>query len=585
MHSLRQERILHGISQDLLEPLQSSNHRTSIGGTSPILPKSSGIGFRRVTSNDSTLSSNSSSAFPFDLQLSTSPHGSRRGTLPATLPGRTGSDPHKKSPRLSIPLLLSPADSAFENWSTSSKRSSLAPCWSRTASLNTLLERNGDHSDPTTYGRNMHCLNVTLVDVATQTDSIQPHPLSHPSKIIEDSDSNTDDEEYLPLSLCSPVNPLESPTDHVRKMGQHRRVRSNPTNITNTYILDTNSPDLMTPFQNDSIQEESTKCEPSTSTCPLQSVSLSSDEGSMCSSFSEQTTKECHSSSSLMTEIIKELSKKDDDITQKFQLFNGQSGYLEHRDMNETKRQRSLSLHSNFRFYNNLEKRLNTRRSAIQLTNILESNDEEDDESNENDTSSSYFLRNSKLRRSKSTYELSFNHRRTFLKHPSPLTTHMMRRSNEHIFIQPEKNDVMASPVLPSAFEHKFESSGEEENTNDKQAKKNSLKLPIKEENMSTQEKSSWFSRRSKRAVGLSPIQSKRSLFGLIRGKALSMETGMNEPTSPTMATTPIKITPQCGTPPASFTKRHRLSLSSHQQRPRKMYVIASDNNLQLDRN
>ena len=545
------------------------------------------------------MSSNSSSAFPFDLQLSTSPHGSRRGTLPATLPGRTGSDPHKKSPRLSTPFLLSPADSAFENWSASSKRSSLAPCWSRTASLNTLLEKHGDHSDTTIYERNTRCLNVTLVDVATQTDPIQPHPLSHPSKIIVDSDSNSDDEDYLPLSLCSPVNPLESPRDHVRKTGQHRRVRSNPTNIafnTNTYILDTNSPDLATPFQNDSIQEESIKYDPSTSTCPLQSVSLSSNEGSMGSSFSEQTTEGSHSSSSLMTEIIKELSKNDNDIKKKLQLFNGQSSYMEHTDKTETRRQRSLSLHSNFHFYSNLEKRLNTRRSAIQLTNILESKDEESDEHNESNTNSSYFLRNSKLRRSKSSFELSFNHRRTFLKHPSPLTTHMMRRSNEHIFLQPEKHDVRTSPVLPSAFEHKFESSGEEENTKDKQAKKDSLKLPIKEENTANQEKSSWFSRRSKRAdgispiqskrslLGLSPIQSKRSLLGLIRGKAVSMETGMNDPTSTRMVTTPSETT-QDGIPSVQFTRRHKLSLSPHQQRPRIMYVIASDNNLQLDRN
>jgi pleckstrin domain-containing family G protein 5 len=375
---LRQERILHGISMENMLPDSEQKHSA---GPSPILA-AAGIGFRRVASNDSTLSSSSCSAFPFEMSFLVSPR-ERRKTLPVNrnfldTPNRNYRSNSVKSVNFNSTSanLTSPPDN--------SQNYSLTPPLRKTSSRQRTALRQ-------------------FVDTGTQTTE-------HPDKELSDEDSD--------VSLPSPTNtsPVERhsppPQGIIKK---HKRNKSHPTNITfsTSYILDTMG-DLDTPNEDSDYPAR------------YNSFSSSSDRSSF--SFSDCDTSYGHGggNSSLMNEIIDELCKTKSDLCQQFEKeeekIDQPADHQNELFLAPVTRQRSKSL------YSNQGNRLNMRRSAIHLSNILESFDENDDMMG-NYNMSLFFNRNNRLRRSRSSFELSF-HRK--IKPPSPLVNHF-RRSTEQI--------------------------------------------------------------------------------------------------------------------------------------------------------
>lgn len=517
LQSLRQERTLHGVSQDLsLDPPDSR----LASAVSPLL--SAGTGFHRVNSNDSTLSSNSSNTFLFDGQM-VSPRPGRRDTIPCH-----GFTESKRSFRRN-------SANPCHSLSTSLSFGFPPPMWQRTSSLNALPERKKSDSARRASHSHLKLRQSNSVSdyndvrrsnsgpqmadsfgTLTESKGNKPNdfadacPMLEKAAPLQESDSNTDDEEYS--TSTSPINPptwgsnLDTPGITVRR---HRRNNSQPNS---TYVIDTSTPDLSRHDERDD----------SMYTVPVNGVAGS--EGK---------------EDSLMGEIIKELSKTD----------SGNSKKLQH-DFEETydsfdanfkmQRKRSMSLHSSM---GGLEKRFNTRRKAIhQLDNIFETTDETESDSKLQEMSmeATYFARNTKLRRSKSSFELSF-HRR--LKPPSPLITHMQRSfekesSDDYSHSHAKLSSHISTPILPSY-----------------QLKKEPKTVPEPAQTVKGTKQKKEKKSPEKRRYGLSffkkdrsssPTENRWGFKGLRRAMTMSVDTGLNrtgitpsdEPTSPAKQST-----------------------------------------------
>ena len=531
-------------------------------------------GFRRVVSNDSTLSSNSSSAFPFDLQIVPSPKEKRRETLPA----RTASEPYKKFRSNSITCTrLNSTTSTSNPFSPESTEvnsaflhpSSSSNMWRRTSSFNTLTEK---ESARTNYRQHTHSsINIcetTMVDAATQTEDELYHRRRRPklakaAQVSQESYYTDSDDESLQSPPHDDTSPVENCDPHIHSIiKRHKRAHSNPLSIkfNTSYILDTDTAELDDTAEE--VYHTHTQKKNSVSSCGESTLSSFSEQGQLMEEGCS------NGSSSLMSEIIKELSKTDSDVSKKlkdFEMEQRETGdiFVDVENSFEKKRQRSMSLYSNF---GSLEKRFNMRRSAIQLTNILESTDED---SNSTTFTTPHFLRNTKLRRSKSTFELSFNRR---MKPPSPLTTHM-KRSSEKI---PDICLQVSTPLSSKSksfdnfserhsitLDNTSHNNNEEDDTFDSNEERK--KLP----------RTRWlFPRRSKQ---ISPTHNKWSLF---KNKAISMESGINNPEYDMPPVKYPSITNSKSFSASSIKSKpilKKLSLSSSR---RIMFVVASDSKL-----
>lgn len=562
LQSLRHERILHGVSQDIFIPETSEPK----GRTAS--PQFSNVEFRHTGSNDSVLRSNSYSEFPFDVK--SSPCTGRRGTIPCYGCPETRKSFRRNSVNPSVSPLLSPA------WLATSP-----PVWQRTASLNALPGKNysklvqiephkvqtatiSDYTD----NHKGTCLNTlafertgssslcneVVVAHTTQPLSSECFPIMlEPAIPIHESDSNTDDEEYLPT--ISPVNSVFSPPFDETvgpTLRHHRRHKSQPTN---TYVINTVTPDSTTPTRQ-------SECDDS-AYYGIQMVS-----GNSLSEHEEVTIP--NKDTSLMNEIINELSKSNSEASRKFQDF---SESQDSQDIPENsfqqQRQRSMSLHSHI---GSLEKRFHTRRKAIQLDNIFESTDEENDTKYGKTSDSTYFVRNTKLRRSKSSFELSF-HRR--LKPPSPLITHM-KRSREKISDRPFLHPQTSSPILTLANRKSSVPSSEEGSTEETSHKLVNERIKKTsagdiERKTSLEKKKHSFKTFFKKGKSISPTHGKWGFKGLRRAMAVSMETGLDH-TGITEADVMEQPSPphrHGNKPPSSRLRKHSSKV---------MLVVASGN-------
>ena len=523
MSSLREERTLNGISQD-------NDHRLSVQSCrSPIL--SSSVGFRRVASNESVLSSTSSSAFPYDIQDPLPKQGRRNTVSTNTLPGRTTSEPQNKGSRHRSSFSNLPSDSHVPLSLSASCSPYVTPKWQRTLSLNTLLGQQSEHIHSNNSKPKKLSFQITLKDVATQTEPLDDDPqLCFPMESI-DFDTDTDEEECTLPMVHSPNHSNEDMTPTTVNI-RHRRALSNPNmNIINTYMLDT-----------ENVQTTMSEEHYDTSSNQSQSETCSSSTGSPHSPVGIHSCSLVDQEGSLMSDIVVALTKVDPDITSV--LGNGEC-----LNNSESKRQRSMSLAPDFRFGNfGGDSRHKHRRNPFQLNRITES-----DENLDEGTSSSSFLRNSNLRRSKSSLELSFNQRKSHLQPPSPLTTHI-RRSEEHLHVPASpvlKSSIIRtrdqhSPTLPLSRMVLFEEEEKkqenvwqkeigrekEETKDDKQSVKlvkkrhsNERKYFKRKDGVANHVEEEEKSKSNKKD---GTAKSKRALFSRFHGKAISMESGIN---------------------------------------------------------
>ena len=525
MSSLREERTLNGISHD-------NDHRLSVQSCgSPVL--SSSVGLRRVASNESVLSSTSSSAFPYDIQDPLPKQGRRSTVSMNTLPGRTTSEPQNKGSRDRSSFSNLHSDSHVPLSSSASCSPYITPKWQRTLSLNTLLGQQSEHIHSNNSRPKKLSFQITLKDVATQTEPLDDDPrLCFPMESI-DYDTDTDEEECKLPMVHSPNHSNEDMTPTTVNI-RHRRALSNPNiNIINTYMLDTENVQTTTSEEHyDTLSNQS------------QSETCSSSTGSPRSPVGIHSCSLVDQEGSLMSDIVVALTKVDPDITSV--LGNGEC-----LNDSESKRQRSMSLAPDFRFGNfGGDSRHKHRRNPFQLNRITES-----DENLDEGTSSSSFLRNSNLRRSKSSLELSFNQRKPHLHPPSPLTTNI-RRSEERLYVPASpvlKSSILRtrdqhSPTLPLSRMVLLGSSFEEEEKKQENVWQREIgreKEETKDDKQNVKLVKKRHSKERKRKDGVAndveeeeksksnkkdgTAKSKRSLFSLFHGKAMSMESGIND--------------------------------------------------------
>ena len=479
-----------------------------------------------------------------------SPRPGRRGTIPSH-----GFTESKRSFRRNS---ANPSHSL----STSLSFGITPPMWQRTSSLNALPERK--MSDSARRASHSHlklrqsnsvsdynCVQRSSSDpqradslgTLTQSKGSKPNDFADACPVLEnaaplqESDSNTDDEEYS--SSTSPTNPpnwssnADTPGITIRR---HRRNKSQPNSM---YVIDTSTPDLSRHNERDE----------SMYTVPVNGAT--GGEGKLPAQLTED---------SLMSEIIKELSKTDSGSSKKLQ-HDFEETYDSFDTNFKMQRKRSMSLHSSI---GGLEKRFHTRRKAIhQLDNIFETTDEDGDSKlQEISMDSTYFARNTKLRRSKSSFELSF-HRR--LKPPSPLITHMQRsfeKESSEDYSHTKLSSHISTPILPS---HQLkrepipvqETAQAMEGTKRKKEKKHSEKkrygLPF-----------------FKRERSSSPTESKWGFKGLRRAMTMSVDTGLNR----------TGITAGSTDGPTSPAKKSTSSSKKATRRnsPKIMIVVRSEN-------
>lgn len=386
-----------------------------------------------------------------------SPRIGRRGTIPC----HGYSETKKRFRRNSANPCQSPHSL------TTSLSFTNTPIWQRTASLNALPERKGSDSSksprPHLKLRPSNSVCDDRIESIVQRSVSDPHrassfnslsqskankstdfinsdccPMLESAAPLQESDSNTDDEEYC--SSTSPVNPTVTSSLPVWSQSEdsgapptirrHRRNKSQPSNV---YVIDTSTPDLSRHDERDD----------SLYTVPVSGSSVFGGERKAAPSPTDND--------SLLSEINKELASRNESGSPKRHPHEADERYDSFDSNYKIQRQRSMSLHSNI---GRLEKRFHSRRKAIQLDNIFETTDEDSDSNkDEMEVDATYFARNSKLRRSKSSFELSF-HRR--LKPPSPLITHMKRSfdkgSREDVNRKLKVN--VSAPALPPLITH-----------------------------------------------------------------------------------------------------------------------------------
>ena len=497
--------------------LSNGDHRWSIQSVSgsPVFPRfGNSLDFTRVPSGDSTFSA-SSWVFPNESQ---NPQTERRNTMPARSTslsrpsmleiGSFSNIRTSLSPSPDSQLLMTPQNSPAASPATQ------RPSWQRAHSLTTLFSHHGEHS-LSEHTRTKKNVQLTLQDATTQTES--DYLFDKISSLDEDT---TDEGDSTPPLLRSPAIPISitvSPMGGTPTVKHHHRSKS----------------DCLPSAQYKASSEES-------------DFSPSQD-GRFQNEF---LTSPRHAKEKNLKRIAC-IDEWDDTTT-----VTEKSSDCDDRDIHETL---SITLPSNFRFPSNDSRIKLHRHSASVLSKIHESTDEESDE-NEDVNRHTSFSRDSKLRRSKSSFELSYGSR-SLLKPPSPLTTHMHRsRERLNAITSPvlkSRSQYAISPTLPirelmfmgNSLEEEQEEQEEDDDDDDSEwqkkagtgqenhmkreplsKKQHSLKERAKRkspEQKLKEEKQRWWPNKN-RVKSAGTNRGRRSLFSLFKGRAMSVESGIN---------------------------------------------------------
>ncbi len=494
----------------------------SISG-SPV-PSQSGGEFRRVPSCESTLSASSSSVFPMDT-LST-PDMRRHSAVPirsASIDhaqlnrgGPQCSPPPLDTHRISYPFCNSPGNSP----------STQRPVWQRTHSLNTLMSKqSGEHPLLPDFKvkRNKNSFQVTLRDATTQTDCSTDDTFAATHLHLSDTDSTTDgDLSPIPISPTMPIDIVISSVNG-SIIRTHHRSKSDSTSASPRKKSTSDETDF---FQSSTDYHNDLVCSP-TSPVYTSRDFLTTNTIKSSPTLSRGNGGERSSSFSYSTDT--------------------QSANEEWGD------RLSTTLPSGFRMSSSDSRQRQQRHSTFQLSKIYESMDEESDESSEESLKDSSFSRDSNLRRSKSSFELSYS--KPYLKPPSPLTTHMHRsREKLHKLLSYSSNDAQLSPVIAPKIMFMGISIDDDDGIDvDKgggdEKREGEVGIgegdplpgedtpPRNEDTKATPSRSLWGKRvKSASSTG----KGRRGLFGLFRGRAMSVESVLDV-TKPAQVTSAVK--------------------------------------------
>ena len=433
--------------------------------------------------------------------------------------------------------------------------------------------------------RNRNSFQVTLRDATTQTDSSTDDSFAATHLHLSDTDSTTD-EDLSPIPI-SPPTPIDIVISSVNGsiIRTHHRSKSDSTSTSLRKKPSCDETDFFqsnTDYHNDLVSSPTSPVYASkdfltTNTIKSSPILSKGNGGERSSSFSYST---------------------------------------DTQSANEEWGERlSTTLPSGFRMSSSDSRVRQQRHSAFQLSKIYESMDEESDENSEESLKGSSFSRDNNLRRSKSSFELSYSSK-PCLKPPSPLTTHMHRsREKLHKLLSysNSSNDARLSPVIAPKImfmgisiddddgidvdneKGKEKIGGDERGEGDPIPGENTL--PRNEDTKATPSRSLW-GKRVKSASGTG--KGRRGLFGLFRGRAMSVESVLNvgkpaqitsvmkhksptkSPTSKTPTKSPTSKTPNKSSPTrssqsnTSSTKDDSKITSSYAHKPNRSVVSLS---------
>ena len=355
--------------------------------------------------------------------------------------------------------------------------------------------------------RNRNSFQVTLRDATTQTDSSTDDSFAATHLHLSDTDSTTD-EDLSPIPI-SPPTPIDIVISSVNGsiIRTHHRSKSDSTSTSLRKKPSCDETDFFqsnTDYHNDLVSSPTSPVYASkdfltTNTIKSSPILSKGNGGEHSSSFSYST---------------------------------------DTQSANEEWGERlSTTLPSGFRMSSSDSRVRQQRHSAFQLSKIYESMDEESDENSEECLKGSSFSRNNNLRRSKSSFELSYSSK-PCLKPPSPLTTHMHRsREKLHKLLSYSSNDACMSPVITPKImfmgisiddddgidvdneKGKGKRGRDERGEGDPIPSENSS--PHNEDTKAMPSRSLWGKRvKSASSTG----KGRRGLFGLFRGRAMSVE-------------------------------------------------------------
>ena len=573
LESLRDERILHGISQDGNCAVEHNLHRpsrswsvVSISGSPPVIPSPSK--FKRVASNGSTPSCDSFSAFPFDVD--TSPNCERRNTVTgdqiiyldkSSLQKQRHSTP-------TVPPMRSPVFHPKTCRAASAPVNSY-PLWQRTASLTMLAERHYDASpllenfksrlasgQRQMTGSCLSIENSNHSDYSNSDSSPRLHMTDVSSCPMEDNDTDsiTDDGGSIPptFTVSPPMSQRSMNTGDTSSefKQKHCRTFSQPLSLKASCadVVPSSPSEIVLDFTSSNSalswsefpRSSSPECGPGVEHGSRQSGHQgkprvwSNEKEKSSHSFVDENMASPGSSLSLMSEIIQELKRSSQHMQKKLESKP---------DVPATKAGSPSNSFSGWpRFGNSLTldhwHRSASRRSSatVQLAKIREDNEDRLEETDFSATYSGFesFSRNSNLRKSKSSFELSFNQRRPMTKPLSPLITNLQRTAKQ------------ANRRFASSVTWKEEEPGTVSLPNEKSPSALTKKPNIRQDPKSAEERKGKDKDHKKKTKvpGTPQSHQRRGLINLFKGKWFSMEnmaSGNLEPVSLNNET-PIKM-------------------------------------------
>ena len=579
LESLRGERILHGISQDCSSAVDHNQPRpsrswsiVSISGSPPVLHSPSR--FKHVTSDESVLSPDSLSTFRFDIP--TSPNSStsseRRNTVPGDqlcCHGKSNSLPKQRHSAATVPPMQSPV---FHPKATRTASAPVTgyPLWQRTASLTTLAERHYDASPLLENfksrlvggqrGMTRSCLSITNSnhsDFSTSDSSqrLQIADLSSCPMEDNDSDSITDDGGSIaPVSALTPpmsersMNISDTSSELRQKQcqtgSQPLSFRASSVDVApaspSEFYLEVTSPNSTLSW-NEIPNSASPECCSRAEHGSRQSghqvkprVLLNNEKEDASNSLAEKNLTSRDSSLSLMSEIIQELKRSSQNLQKNFDnksdvpatkaglLPNSPSGWP-----------RFVNGSSSDHWHKSISRRSS---ATVQLARIHEDNEERFEET-ETFLSSTYsglesFTRNSNLRKSKSSFELSFHQRQPPTKPLSPLITNLQRT------VKHSGHSLSSSATYTELKSRKDSLSSE------KSPSHHTKKLNFRQDAKSVEERKGKDYKKKTKAVGANHSHPRRGFLNLFKGKWFSMDNvaGAHLGEQESLHDTPIKL-------------------------------------------
>ena len=383
--------------------------------------------------------------------------------------------------------------------------------WKRVGSLNTLAERHydissllenfhhHDHHNQAYGSRSYEFLSSGSQHVATQTDPLDIIPqdfASCPLKIS--SDSTVDDGDIS--SLCGSLSPLPLPFVSVTCSQHDQQEWSQPSYTLNSAAEETSLSESSRPLSTNSLENQAHSGQRRS-----QYRYVPSSSSSYCDAQFTPTE------SSLMAEIITELAggrREERGLAEA-------GGYTSYEDNDITDLDSIRST---------LPSLAGSRASLSKLEWIHESLDEEDDSYGQ--WPPSLFTRDSNLRRSKSSMELSMYSHRYNNKHLSPLTTRIREPFPplSSSPIQEAEEELTSPPSSPSKTQASLR----------KLRKKLNFKYdkvqPRTDERKEKQEKPRKTPKGRVKSAGPShPSRGRWGLFNVIRNRWMSTESGLNK--------------------------------------------------------